>query len=183
MEDSQIVAALLQRNEGALDAIVTKYRRLYCDVLRQILDDPQDIEECANDALLAVWNSIPPHEPQNLPAYICKLARRIGIDRLRYRTRQKRSGYDAALSELENCIPDHSSLLDGNGFHIRTVLSRFARDLDPVTRVLFIRRYVYLETVESLAKRYHFSENTVAVRLYRARKKLKKVLEKEDISL
>jgi len=183
MEDSQIIASLLLRDEAALDEMAAKYRRLYCNVLREILNDPQDIEECANDVLLAVWNSIPPHQPHNLPAYICKIARRIGIDRLRYRTRQKRSGYETTLSELENCLPDHSSLLDGDSLHIRAVLSHFARELDPVTQVLFIRRYVYLESVESLAKRYRFSENSVAVRLYRARKKLKKVLEKEDIFL
>ena len=62
-------------------------------------------------------------------------------------------------------------------------MNRFVRDLDTVTQVLFVRRYVWLESVESLAKRYGFSENTVAVRLYRARKKLKKVLEKEDIQI
>ena len=182
MEDRQIITALLSRNEKALEMLSEKYRRLYQRILWDILEDTQDVEECANDTLMAVWSSIPPNNPQNLPAYICQLARRIGIDRLRYRTRKKRgSGYDAVLSELENCLPDQCNISPEDSIHIRTVLSRFVRELDPVTQVLFVRRYVWLESVESLAKRYRFSENTVAVRLYRARKKLKKVLEKEEI--
>ena len=184
MEDRQIVTALLSRNEKALEMLSEKYRRLYQRILWDILEDAQDVEECANDTLMAVWNSIPPNEPENLPAYVCKLARRIGIDRLRYRTRQKRGGgYEATLSELENCLSADLCIFQEESLHIRQVLSKFVRQLDGVTQVLFIRRYVYFESVESLAKRFRLSENSVAVRLYRARKKLKKVLEKEEIDV
>lgn len=184
MKDDQILSALLDRKESALDQLNLTYGRLYRSILWEILEDNQDVEECANDTLLAVWNSIPPNIPQNLPAYICKIARRIGIDRLRFRTRKKRgSGYAAALSELENCLPDIQSSNPEDNLHIRNVLSQFLRDLDITTRVLFIRRYVWLEAVSSLAKRYNMDENTISARLLRARKKLKKVLEKEEITL
>ena len=184
MEDHQILAALWSRDQSALNAVSAKYKGLYASILREILDDPQDVEECGNDTLMAVWNSIPPNRPDNLAAYLCTLARRIAIDRLRYHTRQKRGrGYAVALSELENCLPDHKAGAQEDSLHIRKVLSQFLRELDPVTRVLFIRRYVWLESVENLAGRYRFSENAVSVRLYRARKKLKKVLEKEEIDI
>ena len=184
MEDNQILSALLDRNQAALDQMSIKYGRLYRSILWEILEDNRDVEECVNDTLLAVWNSIPPNRPQNLSAYICQIARRIGIDRLRYRTRKKRgSGYAAALSELENCLPDTQNTNPEDSIHIRFVLSKFLRELDITTRVLFIRRYVWLESVSSLANRYKLAENTVSARLSRARKKLKKVLEKEEISL
>lgn len=184
MEDNQILSALLQRKESALTDLSAKYGRLYRSILWEILEDIQDVEECANDTILAVWNSIPPNTPQNLPAYICKIARRIGIDRLRYQTRKKRgNGYAAVLSELENCLPDTKTPNPEDSIHIRTVLSNFLWELDITTRVLFIRRYVWLESVSSLANRYQMAENTVSARLSRVRKKLKKVLEKEDITL
>ena len=184
MEDNQILSALFDRNDTALKDLSTKYGRLYRSILWEILEDNRDVEECANDTLLAVWNSIPPNNPQNLPAYICKIARRIGIDRLRYHTRKKRgAGYAAALSELENCLPDTQITNPEDTIHIRDVLSRFLRELDITTRVLFIRRYVWLEDVSSLACRYVLAENTVSARLSRARKKLKKVLEKEEITI
>ena len=184
MKDDQILSALLDRNDSALNHLSSKYGRLYRSILWEILEDNLDVEECANDTLLAVWNSIPPNRPENLSAYICKIARRIGIDRLRYRTRKKRgTGYAAALSELENCLPDTRLSNPEDGIHIRAVLSQFLRELDITTRVLFIRRYVWLEAVSSLAIRYEMSENTVSARLSRARKKLKKILEKEEITL
>lgn len=186
MNDLTIIELLWERSETALTAISEQYSRLYKGIIREILGDESDTEECANDVLLAVWNSIPPNRPDSLPAYICKLARRIGIDRLRHDTRQKRNGgYTIALSELEECLPAEAlSNDDGEiGEQIQAVLSEFVRSLDPETRILFIRRYIYLETVTDLAKRFEMKENRISARLYRARKKLKRMLEKEGITL
>lgn len=186
MDDQKIIELLWERSETALDEISLRYSRLYKGIIREILCDDRDTQECANDLLLAVWNSIPPNRPDSLPAYICKLARRIGIDRLRHDTRQKRNGgYTVALSELEECLPAEALTGDDEetGRLIRAVLSEFVRSLDPETQILFVRRYIYLETVTELARRFEMKENRISAKLYRARKKLKRMLEKEGISL
>ena len=178
MEDYQIIIMLFERREEALQALSQKYSRLYHKILLQILENESDAEECENDLLLAVWNSIPPNDPHNLPAYLCKIARRIGIDKFRYLSRKKRNtGYTLSLSELEECLPDPDGQpWDEDSGQIRQVLTEFVRQLDPETQVLFIRRYVYLESVASLAQRFELKENYIAVKLYRARKKLRKAL-------
>ena len=184
MDDNRIIELLFERAENALDEVSHKYSRLYKGIIRQVLSDECDIEECGNDVLLAVWNTIPPNRPNSLPSYICKIARRIGINRLKYNTRQKRNtGYIVMLSELDDCLPATTPLDDGDERSelIRSVLSDFIRSVDPETEILFVRRYIYLETVADLAKRFELDENRVSVKLYRARKKLKKVLEKEGI--
>ena len=187
MDDNTIIELLLQRAEAALSEISCKYARLYRQTIREILGDECDVDECANDVLLAVWNSIPPNRPDSLPAYLRTLARRIGIDRLRYNTRQKRNtGYLVMLSELEECLPAEKPTEpphDEQSERIRLILSDFVCSLNPGTQVLFVRRYVYLESVASLAERFGLSENHVSVRLYRARKALRKTLEQEDIRL
>ena len=184
MEDYKIVRLLFERSEKALDEVSLKYSRLYIGIIREVLCDECDIEECANDVLLAVWNSIPPNKPENLTAYICKIARRIGISKLRYNTSQKRNfDYLSSLSELNECLPESNSVeIDNRQADIvKAVLSDFVRSLDAETQVLFIRRYIYLESVGSLAERFELSENHISVKLFRARKKLKKLLEKEGI--
>lgn len=184
MDDSIIIDQLFGRAENALDELSRKYSRLYKGILREMLGDERDVEECESDLLLALWNSIPPNRPGSLPAYICKVARNIGINRLKYNKRQKRDcGYTIALSELDDCIPDRESDGREESGRIGSLLSDFIRNLDAETRILFVRRYVYLESVTSLAGRFGMSENHVSVKLFRARNKLKKVLEKEDISL
>lgn len=182
VNESSIIDRLLERDEAVLDELTQHYSKLYKGILREILHDESDVEECANDLLLAVWNSIPPNRPNSLPAYICKIARNIGINRYKYNNRQKRSsGYTVMLSELDGCITDRMSLLrqSEDDESIRLAISDFLRGLDAETRILFVRRYIYLESVTSLSERFEISENHVSVKLFRARKKLKKLLEKE----
>lgn len=184
MDDNKIIDLLFERAETALNEVSHKYSRLYKGIIKEILSDECDVDECANDVLLAVWNSIPPNRPNSLSAYVCKIARRIGVDRLRYNTRQKRnSNYIVMLSELDDCLTDEADIDDNTERSevIKSVLSDFVRALDPETQVLFIRRYVYLESVTSLAERFEMNENHISVKLYRARKKLKNLLEKEGI--
>lgn len=186
MDDKKIISLLFERSEYALDSLSKKYSRLYKGVLRETLSNESDVEECANDVLLAVWNSIPPNSPDCLSAYVCKCARRIGINRYKYNTREKRNtGYTVMLSELDDCIPDNSYedeyLKREQSEQLRQILSDFVRSLDAETRVLFVRRYIYLEPVASLSERYGIKENVISVKLFRARRKLKKILSKEGI--
>lgn len=109
MDDNMIIASFWERRESVLEDVSAKYAKLYHGILREILIDEGDVEECANDTLLALWNSIPPNRPNHLPSYICMIARRIGINRYKHNTRQKRGGgYMLLLAELEDSIPDET---------------------------------------------------------------------------
>lgn len=187
-EDIKIIELLFERDQEALAHVEAKYKNLYKSILTRILSDSEDISECENDVLLAVWDSIPPNRPNNLSAYISKIARNISINKFKYNNRSKRSdGYTAALDELYECIPDKSpqnsiDVMEEQS-RIKKILSEFFEKLDKESRVLFIRRYFYLETVTELSKRYNITENKISVKLFRARKKLHKILGKEDIEL
>ncbi len=185
MEDKQIIDLLFARDEQGLVCTEEKYDPLYRSILRQALSDPLDIDEGANDVLLGIWNSIPPNFPDHFPSYICRIARRIGINRFKYNTRQKRNTEcDVLLSELEGCIPAPDRVeAQQEAKELRQVLNMFLRDLDPRTRVLFIRRYYHLESVKGLADRFDVSASFVSVRLHRARAALRALLEKEGIVL
>ena len=58
-------------------------------------------------------------------------------------------------------------------------IDKFVRSLDEDTRMLFVRRYFYADSIEKIAGLTRISYNNIAVKLLRARKKLKIFLEKE----
>ena len=183
MQDSTIIDLLFQRSEEGLEALDKRYRGLSFSVMSGVLENTADREECYNDLLLAVWNSIPPQRPRCLEAYVCSLSRRVAIDRYRHNTRDKRSApYTLMLSELEDGVPDTPGAEDDDGA-ITAAINDFLKKLDPTTRVLFIRRYIRCESVEELADRFGMRPNAVSSRLYRARAKLCKYLYKENIRI
>ena len=106
MEDEQIVSLYWAREESAIRETEKKYDRYLTKIAHNILNNPEDSRESVNDTYLAAWNSMPPHRPSVLSAYLAKLTRRISIDCFRYRTREKRLGseYAISLSELGDCV-------------------------------------------------------------------------------
>ena len=175
MEDEKITVLLLNRSERGLSELKRKYNRLILKVIRGILRSPEDADEAANDTLLAVWNGIPPDRPRNLKAYVCKIARRRSIDKLRYNTAAARSS--DLLTELDECIPADYSVEDSaERAALAAALSDWLNSLDEQKRQLFTLRYFYMESVKSAAKSCKMSETAASTALARLRENLKKYL-------
>ena len=101
VKDDQIVALFFARSQQALTELDRKYGAVCSAVARNIPRNPQDAEECVNDAYLGVWNTIPPQHPNPLLTYLCRIVRNHAIKRYHANTAQKRdSSYDVALDEL-----------------------------------------------------------------------------------
>ena len=83
MDDRQIITMYFARNESALAVTQQKYGAYVMSIAQNILDNLQDAQECLNDALLKLWNAIPPEQPRDLKAYIAKIARNTALDRYR----------------------------------------------------------------------------------------------------
>jgi len=86
MDDSRIISMLFERNDKALGIINDKYGNLLYRLSDNILHCRKDSAECVNDTYLAVWNNIPPHSPNPLVAFICKITRNLSLKKLREKT-------------------------------------------------------------------------------------------------
>lgn len=182
MEDCSIVALFWQRDERALSEASQKYTGYCRHIAYNILGDDSDTEESVNDTWLAAWDSIPPHRPAVLSAYLGKLTRRIARHRLEKRTAAKRGGgeYTEALEELADCIPAGESTEDAvDAAALAALIDGFVRTLPARERSVFIRRYFAAEPVKAIAVRVGMSVGSVKSMLLRTRRKLAAVLEKE----
>ena len=146
-----------------------------------ILGNEQDTEECVNDTYLGAWNAIPPHRPSPLRTFVCKIARNLATKKYHANTAVIRnSQYDLALDELEEYLADNSSVDEAyDAKELAEAINGFMATLNYSDRFIFMRRYWYSDPVKDIAKMAHSTTNSVTVRLFRIRKKLKHYLEKE----
>ena len=98
MEDEKIVELFWARDEDAIKETELKYNDLCHYIAKNFLALREDREECVNDALLALWNSIPPERPKSLRAYLSSIVRNIAISRTRASNAWKRGGVFVLLS-------------------------------------------------------------------------------------
>lgn len=175
MEDVKITQLLTSRDQTGLSELKRKYNRLILKVCRGILRSSEDAEECANDTLLAVWNSIPPEDPDDLKAYICRIARRKAINRFHYNTAAMRNA--DLLTELDECIPSGCSVEDtAERAELTAALNDWLGTLDEKKRQLFIQRYFYMLSVNEAAKSCSMSCTAASTALLRMRESLKEFL-------
>ena len=181
MKDEEIVGLFWERSEKAVEETQRKYNNYCTYISRNILGNDQDAEECVNEALHAVWNSIPPQRPGNLQAYIGKLTREISISRWREEHAAKRCPGDFILSvdEIAEIAVDEDFDAKVEKELVSKAISDFLRSLPETERNIIIRRYWYCDSVKSICEMYGFSEGKVKVRLQRTREKLRNYLKKE----
>lgn len=182
MNDFEIVRLFLERDSDAIKYTSESYGAIMQRMAERILGSKEDAEECVNDTLMKVWNTIPPNRPKHLPAYLMTLCRNTALNIIVWKKAQKRNAEVVSLTkELENCIP---SGVEGNeDYNLSELLSAFLRGISKEKRNMFVRRYWYSDSLEDIAKMFGYSQSKVKVTLHRTRKELKEFLKKEGVVL
>lgn len=182
MDDCQIVSLYWDRDEAAIDNTAKKYGKYLAKIAYNILADREDSDESVNDTYLAAWNSMPPHRPSLLSAYLGKLTRRISIDRFRKRTSQKRAPGEYALSlqELDGCLSGGNTTEETVDCQLlEQAIEDYLRSISEEARNIFIARYYYLDSVRQIASYCHITESKAKILLHRTRLGLWEHLRKE----
>lgn len=183
--EEQLREGLYRHEETALAEVSRRYGRVLQGLARRITGSAADAEECVNDALLDLWNAVPPDRPAHVLAYVCILVRRRAVDRVRYRTADCRGGedYEGSLDELAECLADPQGVSDLDSLVIRDCLNRFLARLPEEDRAIFLLRYFRFLTNTEIAEDCGLRESVVVMRLVRIRKKLRKALADEGIHI
>ena len=160
MEDKQIIELFYNRSEKAIPEMQEKYGQECAYIASHILPSADEAEVCAKESLQVLWETIPPHRPQNLKAYVCKITRNHALQ-MKY--------------------PDFMEQ-DVDLFSAELVIHDFLKELEPEQRKLFIANYWYFATVAEIATQYKISEKKVNTVLLSMRQKLDNALEEKQIS-
>lgn len=179
MDDAKIVQLYWDRNEQAIPATAAKYGGYCTSIAKNILGSDEDAEECVNDTYLNAWNSMPPHRPGSLSAFLGKITRNQSLNRYKYNAAGKRgSGHAMAVfDEMAGLVSDTDSVeREIDRKELLRAIDAFLGTLSAEKRGIFIRRYWYFDHVSDIAARFGMTENNVSVTLSRLRLKLHKYL-------
>ena len=182
VDDNNIVDLFFARDEEAIRLSAEKYGSRLRSVSFRIVGNMLTAEECENDTYWEAWKRIPPHEPRTyLQAFLTRIVRSFSINRCVSDHRLKREGYVSEFTEeMEQCIASpmatdaplmEEALMD--------VINSFLEKQPKQKRVVFVRRYFYLEKTAEIAENLGLKEGNVRTILTRMRKDLHSTLEKE----
>ena len=184
MEDNQIVECFWARSESALSAVSEKYGRFCKAVARNIVGNEQSAEECVQDTLLKLWDTIPPNRPENLQAFIGKIVRNIALNVVKAMSAQKRGGGepDLVLDELYDLSMGKNDVEHLAEQHeILDAIKDYLGSIPTKKRKVLVLRFWHCCSAADISQIVGITEKNVSNILIRERKKMIECLKKRGI--
>jgi RNA polymerase sigma-70 factor (ECF subfamily) len=176
MIDVILLSAVRRGSENALGQLIDKYAAYVCVVIRNTVGESltrEDVEETASDVFFALWQNA--EKVEKLKAWLGATARNKAKNKLR---------------EIRTDVPlDDEIVIDGKGEIEDAIVSddesRAVKNailaMDERDREIFLRHYYDSQTVATIVAETGMTEAAVRKRLVRGKKKLRAILDKQEV--
>lgn len=176
MEDNEIVQKIIEKDPKAIEDLINKYGKLIFGVINKILNSSNErweIEECFNDILMTLWKNMHLYKSERgkLINFIISVAKFKAID---YKRKiQKKNNVIELKEEVlrKDEAQESFDINDEEGFYT------LIKELKEKDKEIFIRRYLFDESMEKISKDLNLSKEYIYNKLSRGRKKIKERLE------
>ena len=164
--------AAVPRHEE-IEALLERHGPMMAYVVRGILSDPHEQEECLAQVRARVWERWETYDREKAsPAtWLTALCRNAAYDRLRTQARQRERAGTLDETMASPAPGPEEGLLQKERLE---TLSRLLSAMSAGDRALFYRKYYYLQSTQQMAAELGTTARAVEGRLYRIRKKLQK---------
>ena len=172
MNEQEIIELILARDECGMDALLKHYGPLMRYIIAPILPNAEDREECLSEAAMRVWDKIERFDEDrgSFNAWLTAITRNTALNRLR-----RTSNEDGEITEntpAPEPTPEELFLRKERQAAVKRALGQLSQS----ERSLFYRKYYYLQSTAQIASELGMTERAVEGKLYRLKKRLRKML-------
>jgi RNA polymerase sigma factor (sigma-70 family) len=180
--DTALVERARRKDAEAFAALIRAYERIALSVAYGVLGDSNAAGDVTQDAFIRAWERLADlREPERFGTWLCGIVRNLAIDCLRRkRPTQPLSAADSAVDAQRWT----SNPLDEVGRReTETRLAEAIASLDEQSRLIVVMRYYDNQSSKQIADLLEMTPAAVDMRLSRARKQLKALLEEENATV
>jgi RNA polymerase sigma-70 factor (ECF subfamily) len=174
---------LLQQAQGgdvsAFNQVVTAYRRRILGTISRLIGRPEDVEDVAQEVFLRLYFSLDQlRTPEVFEPWLYRLTVNASYDYLRKSKRRPESRM-SDLSEQQVMMADAAAgskaqMDEGEKRRVRDTVNGLLASVSEEDRILLTLKEVEGLSLKELEKIYHVNENSLKVRLFRARQRVLK---------
>lgn len=174
MREQEIIALLRGRDEAGIAELLLHYGPLMQYIISPILPNAQDREECLSEVSMRVWDGVDSFDPArgSWRAWLTALTRNAALNRARQGRRAEPADEIPPGTPSPGPTPEEALLQKER----QAAVQRALQKLSPDDRLLFYRKYYYLQSTAQIASELGLTERAVEGRLYRLKKQLRNTL-------
>ena len=174
--DEKIIALLREGEQEGLTLLKSRYGNMVRYIVRGVLRDEQDTEECVSDVYLRVWERFSGFDAEkgSLSTWLTAVAHNTAVDALR---RRRAPAQELGESDGSAPSPEDEILRRERMERLRSAVA----SLSGAEKNLFYRKYYYMQSTAQIAAELGLSERGVEGRLYRLRGRLRKLMGGDEL--
>ncbi len=135
-DDQELMSGLLNRDPDALAQLHQRYRAILRSIIMQVLHDDAEADDLLQEVFLQVWNRADSYSSGKgkLVSWLCTLARRRAIDRLRQHSAYRRATdrYEVSCNWDDKAVEDtHTVEREACQADLRALLEQHMKTLPP----------------------------------------------------
>jgi len=169
-----------QRGDAsAFNQVVTAYRRRILGTISRLIGRPEDVEDVAQEVFLRLYFSLDQlRTPEVFEPWLYRLTVNASYDYLRKSKRRPESRM-SDLSEQQVMMADAAAgskaqSEEGERHRVRDTVQSLLASVSEEDRILLTLKEVEGLSLKELEQIYHVNENSLKVRLFRARQRVLK---------
>ena len=162
------------QEQEIMDDLLKHYGPLMRYIIAPIVKNPQDREDCLSEATTRVWEKIEQfnREQGSWKAWLTAVARNTALNYARNISRHSGGEEIPEDTPSPELSPEEAVIRQER----RAELHHALGELSPKDRIMFYRKYYYLQSTAQIASELGMTERAVEGKLYRLKKRLRKML-------
>ena len=175
--DERLVEATLAGDDDAFSELVRRYKTKVFRLAARFVRDNDELDDICQEAFIKAYNNLQKFRGDApFEHWLTKIAVNVCYDMLRKRSRKRDN---VPLDSVDFSIGEPQSTSISSGSQAWDVLNNAFAKLRPEDRLVITLLNLEEKSVRETASLTGWSEANVKVRAFRARKKLKRILEDE----
>ena len=173
MREAEILELLASRDEQGMEELLRHYGPLLRYIIKPILRDRHDMEDCLSEAAMRIWENFDTYDENkgSFTAWVTAITRNTALNMVRKKNRHPADGFEDEPESPEP-TPEEIILREERQRELKRALDMLSQK----ERNLFYRKYYYLQSTEKIAAEMGMTVRSVEGKLYRIKKKLRKMM-------
>ena len=173
MRETDIPELLASQDEQGMEELLRHYGPLLRYIIKPILPDSHDIEDCLSETTMRIWENFATYDANkgSFTAWITAITRNTALNMVRKKNRHPADAFEEEPESPEP-TPEEIILREERKRELKQALDLLSQK----ERNLFYRKYYYLQSTEKIAAEMGMTSRAVEGKLYRIKKKLRKMM-------
>ena len=185
MKDTDLYKGILARDESIFQIFIDTYINLFYKIAIKIMFSvcsESDVDDCITDSLVYIWFHIQDFNPEkNTFRNWCSLIVLSRAWNFRKHALKQQDKIQKFTSDLlgKKTYADSAEIEYYNKLQKQNLMQHIL-NLSPPSNEIFIRRYIYHQSIAQIAEKMHLTSKQIDNYLFRAKRKLRKEMNLND---